>query len=1494
MSAYLWKYYLEDDVDSFQQLLAEAGVQGRSNAPKGNTLGQVTALSLAMGSPQPSAFSPSSQSRSRSDAFVTSTPQPSSHREMTLGKTDINRRDGRGMTILHYAASSEATTALSFALALLAHPHIDLFIQDYENGWTALHRAFYAGNIAIARAIIERESLVSPGQAGPVANTPNLIKVKDKEGNGPYDLYAATIHDRTLHHGDHSADGLDRSRNGIDNESDDVNQPSDDESDFHLQGHSKAHDDVQGDELFTFGSNRNNTLGFGDEDDRLRPERVKLRRPDHLFKSFHREHLERKADEISRLNPSYSDKLRAQARLPKSLQDLPSVIRSRPMTIQDVQMAKFHTTVLTNDPVSNLYVCGHGLGGRLGTGSEKTQFNLVCLEEFGSQRKRIAAVAPGQDHTLAVTEQGELFTWGSNAYGQLGCGLPKAKSKPEDNVQLLPKQLFGTLKREIIVGVAASAIHSVVHTSTALFTFGKNAGQLGLVDSGARSLEAQGTPRNVTPSRFSSGIRSVSATDKATVCLLDSHEVFVFANFGCTRLDFPLDRFSNYFLKTSFLTTKYDDGPRRICKITSGGDTVCALSTAGEVYSVTVRQAIDPSSSITSSTTNPNKIKAGISAPSCVWSLKKDAMAARDVGVDQDGSVIINTEAGSVWRRVRRTKATSSTTPSQTQKAKDFKFSRVPNMTRAIAVRASGSGAYCAIRQECNVTKSQIVTGRMTLWDNLFAMLSFNAKLGSQSASGYSTLPVNSLRSSGLQSLIADLKYSKDLENDFAEHFSRNEITHLVSHDLFISCSTSSVKIPVHKFLVSARSSTVRQVRNELMKTAARLDLRNLEAAARRMLPTGDLSLNTDMELAIFDSAYFQTSDALVLLADGELLVHSHLLAQRCPFFEGLFRGRAEGQWLAARRDTLVDVDEAVEVDLKHIEMSVFKLVIRYLYADSGPELFDDIVTQDLEEFLDIVMEVLSVANELMLDRLSLVCQQVIGRHEFKDVGLEYLCLNLETVMSNHWLDELDEDLLLELDLRVRENQLDLLPIARSGRAEADLFERHPELVATMDRSRQAKLDALDLQSKYVNQIIPLGASFDTYDEDWSSSLPSRPKRSRHSRGSSASTTPKLNAKSKAFQSDIDDEFAAGLPTAMLSSSEQYSLGLPLGSSLTPEKGHIFNTQEPVPGTRTDRASLSPFGTPAATRTLQTLRTPNDGNAENAGKPWGSSSLPTEKLGIKEIMNQASTTSTSNLALGLRRTSENTPLSPSTPARLSQKERKKQQRQQSEVITAVTKETSSSMSPWQTVPSYSKPAQPSLTMGSASGPKPGEQARSASTPQLTMRQTVANTSSAKQVQKSPVQAPQTPTARRNISSPQVQKTSPGSQSGTPTSTSQSIAIQSIRHVPKPRADASPSSYMHQSLADIILQEQAGKDAIKEAVAKRSLQEIQQEQEFLEWWDHQSRATQEAEAAAHASSSVPGSKARGGGQQRGRGGRRRRGGGSGQSASQNRNTPTTES
>jgi len=60
---------------------------------------------------------------------------------------------------------------------------------------------------------------------------------------------------------------------------------------------------------------------------------------------------------------------------------------------------------------------------------------------------------------------------------------------------------------------------------------------------------------------------------------------------------------------------------------------------------------------------------------------------------------------------------------------------------------------------------------------------------------------------------------------------------------------------------------------------------------------------------------------------------------------------------MADRRQNGENGQEAVRVDLKHVDTNVFELVLRHIYADTAEELFDAVVTKDLDEFVDLVIE---------------------------------------------------------------------------------------------------------------------------------------------------------------------------------------------------------------------------------------------------------------------------------------------------------------------------------------------------------------------------------------------------------------------------------------------------------------------------------------------------------------------------------------------------------
>ncbi|KAK0270469.1 hypothetical protein LTR35_004280 [Friedmanniomyces endolithicus] len=1570
MSSSLWKAYYEDDVDAFRQLLLQTTVYNTRPS-----MGRGGNASAGIGTLAQLGTSPVYTTKGRKGGPATPGSGPHA---VGLTKADINWRDAAGLTLLHHAASSTAKHAVEYATALIEHPFIDLYVQDAENGWTALHRAFYFGNVSIARLMLERDAGDALGRTtGHIHQTVGLIKVKDKEGLGPLDLYGATIKDRTLR-----PELAGRNRSGSDGSDEDrpamVGDVDEETSNARI-----AYMSVDGDQLFTLGSNQNITLGFGDEDDRQFPERINLRRPEHLIRRFYREHL----DEYTKTWSTYDSANQPKTTVPASgwIDDLPFVVRSRPLIIQDIHMAKLSTAVLTTDPEANLYMCGHGQGGRLGTGDEQTRFNFACIEGGALAGKRIAVVALGQHHTLALSDEGEIFSWGNNGHGQLGYSLPKATSSDEDPISTVSRQIFGILKRENVEGIAASRIHSVAYTGSSLFTFGKNEGQLGIMDSDARSLETQVTPRKVAASLFASPIQSVCAIDKATVCLLESHEVFVFANYGYAKVQFPLEGFSNYFLKQSFRVTTYDNAPNSILKLTGGGDTVCAMSSRGEVYTFAITQRQDNLAS--ASTTNPAKIRGAITTPQRIWSPNKSSMNARDVGVDADGSIILSTEEGSVWRRTKRANVKIPTISAVGEyKPKDYKFSRAPGLTRVLAVRASAYGAYAAIRRDCDVLKTQIVVEDQELRKDLFPLLSLRRLIEGRDSDDHDDSRhrfwQGTPKIDELKVLKEAILQSKDIEADLSDLAERCFGDDSTKYDAVVMTSTSDVAIPVHRFMLTGRTKVLRrgfrdlcetstftvpdlamseldeddrvvvkfqgldiltiidfvlylytdsiidfwhltrfapkmahrfrQVRTELMKLASKLELGKLEPAVRQMvMPKSCLSM--DLEIAFADPAYFHDGEVVVQLEDGEIRMHSALLRARCPFFEGMFMGRAGGRWVADR-----EVEQDINVDLTHISMNTFQMVQRHIYADTGEELFDGIVSIGLDDFLDTIMDVMSAANELMLDRLSQICQSVIGRYvnarnvcellnaispssvrEFKDAALEYLCLNLEAMLQGHHLNELDADLLVELDGIVRENQLACLPFARSGRAEMLLHERHPELAEAIAQSKKRKIDRVTVRLKHseIDAFVPGSLG----DELSTSPLQQKARR----RSSNAQSRPesgktplkaKASAKDMMFAMDEEERSDSGTPEQSPAIRPMSSpRGLEPIASSPPEdtwydsKGKILpsprlgpQASTSVSGAVTPRTPKSP---PIAGKTLP-----------GTGVPWTFSPLPAPKTDMKDIMAQDASRRTSSLSQELAAAETGLPATPSSfslgIARISQKERKRMQQSQQPpgvVLQPAGKELETAApaagkagSPWQSVSAVRSPALlPPLREQSPSGsPKPAS-LRGSSTPQLTMRQTVANPK--------PSPPPQKP-----IIGPAGQGALPQrstSESKTPLSSEPVRPAAKHPPVPPPPQQASnskpiPQSIRHQplpeqilglSMSEIVAYELAAKEDINAAVAKRDLSEIQAEQEFQEWWEKESARVQEAEME----SATTGGSGGGGGGGAGRGKERRkvgRGGG----------------
>ncbi|KAK4703901.1 inhibitor of Bruton tyrosine kinase, partial [Phenoliferia sp. Uapishka_3] len=927
---------------------------------------------------------------------------------------EVNRRDMLGRTVLHLAASEVDDWALEWVELLLGVPGLQVNAVDTESGWGALHRALYSGNIAAARLLLAHRDIDA--------------RLKDHEQLSPFDVYNSTV---------------------------EGTNPSDTSS---LANPPRL-------ELFTWGSNRNYVLGFESDGDRAVPERVQLKR------------------EEGQTGLRFYE----------------------PLRVKDISMARLHTGIVTDEKVDNIRLCGYGTGGRLGH-SAQIQFTFAPLPDFPHT---VASVALSPDHTVVVTSEGDVYTFGLNRFSQLGYAIESPTIKDEP-IQIVPRRVVGALKKEVVLGAAASRTHTAVFTADSLFTWGTNKGQLGYATAGTST---QVMPRKVTAIPWP--IIMLTATEHATCVLLATKDVLVLQGEVFVRISFPLARFPS---KMQAYRPPTVSSKPQIEKIASCGNTFAALSSLGDVFTFNLDSSTSDSTSAVARTAPK---------PQRVWSLRRNFTAVVDFGVGLDGSVILCTLSGHVFVRTKKFEASSgkasgSATPPSTRNSANsgngWKFTRVPHLQRVIKVAANSTGAFAAIRSD--VPLRFIDIEGPTLSENLLGILPhwrrvgpLGAKVGSRQRKGGADEDEED----------PDLGVERDVEIALRmvkvlEKWDPSYESHLGGSDAFIVAGEH--RFPVHRLILAARSpylatqlaigdtatldctpftlllllhyiysddlpavwdsrvgSTLREhyptsvvdidfarTKAELQHLATTLGLPHLQQSLLfhvKTIPSPSLPATVgDLRLTSV-----QAADAVLELEDGEAMCHSVILRARCSFFETFFE---DEDWARERR-----VGAVVRFNLKHIKSEVMDVVLKHLYLDAGIELFDEIDRPTADEYIDFVTQILAAANELLLDKLKLVCSAVLRSfvtlhnvcailvdaafYEANDLVracLYFLASSMETVLESRLLDDLPSDLVEAVSSFCRERQGARMPISRSGLLTQELMMKHGSWLADLDFGR--------------------------------------------------------------------------------------------------------------------------------------------------------------------------------------------------------------------------------------------------------------------------------------------------------------------------------------------------------------------------------------------------------------------------------------------------------
>jgi alpha-tubulin suppressor-like RCC1 family protein len=101
-----------------------------------------------------------------------------------------------------------------------------------------------------------------------------------------------------------------------------------------------------------------------------------------------------------------------------------------PCTVIDVVTGGWHSLALTSD--GDIYSWGWNQASQCGHSSDSlsTVVRLPYPVDLGSGDNPVTGIAAGARHSVALLRNGEVFSWGWNKYGQLGLGHNEDKPVP--------------------------------------------------------------------------------------------------------------------------------------------------------------------------------------------------------------------------------------------------------------------------------------------------------------------------------------------------------------------------------------------------------------------------------------------------------------------------------------------------------------------------------------------------------------------------------------------------------------------------------------------------------------------------------------------------------------------------------------------------------------------------------------------------------------------------------------------------------------------------------------------------------------------------------------------------------------------------------------------------------------------------------------------------------------------------------------------------------
>uniref|UniRef100_A0A670YUJ9 X-linked retinitis pigmentosa GTPase regulator n=1 Tax=Pseudonaja textilis TaxID=8673 RepID=A0A670YUJ9_PSETE len=219
-----------------------------------------------------------------------------------------------------------------------------------------------------------------------------------------------------------------------------------------------------------------------------------------------------------------------------------------------------HTSVVTEN--GKLYMFGSNNWGQLGLGTKNTVSKPTCVKVLKPEKVKLAAC--GRNHTLIYTEKGNLYATGGNSEGQLGLGGTEERSA----FHLVN---YFTSQHKIKQLAAGSYTSAALTEDGQLFMWGDNSeGQIGLGNEANACVPHQvdvGKP-----------VFWISCGYYHSALITCDGELYTFGESDNGKLGLSLEQ-----LKNNRVPQLVSGIPRRVNKVACGGGHTVALA-GGEVF----------------------------------------------------------------------------------------------------------------------------------------------------------------------------------------------------------------------------------------------------------------------------------------------------------------------------------------------------------------------------------------------------------------------------------------------------------------------------------------------------------------------------------------------------------------------------------------------------------------------------------------------------------------------------------------------------------------------------------------------------------------------------------------------------------------------------------------------------------------------------------------------------------------------------------------------